>query len=147
MPVHEHSNYIDASPRDVHAWLADPTHAPHWMPSMQEVRNLQGKGRGRSYDWTYRMGGIPLKGHSEVVEDEPGRRMTVRSSGAVDSEWAYRFEDERGGCRLTLRVSYDVPHNVLGKLAEPLVTRRNERELHLALDNVKDLVEAQVTGG
>jgi hypothetical protein len=52
------------------------------------------------------------------------------------------LEPHGDGTTLTIDVDYTIPIPVLGKLAEKLVLKRNERELELALENVKDTLES-----
>ncbi len=42
---------------------------------------------------------------------------------------------------MKLDIEYTIPIPVLGKLAEKLVLRRNEREADLAMANIKDKFE------
>jgi uncharacterized alkaline shock family protein YloU len=44
---------------------------------------------------------------------------------------------------MSVVVEYEVPVPVLGKLAEAAVRKQNEKELELALSNVKAHVEAR----
>jgi len=43
---------------------------------------------------------------------------------------------------LTLEVDYSVPIPVLGKLAERIALRRNERDFENGLQNVKEMLES-----
>lgn len=63
----------------------------------------------------------------------------------ISSNFAYAVEPHEDGSVLTLEVEYSVPIPVLGKLAEHIVLRRNEREFQIGLENVKDTLEAEAS--
>jgi hypothetical protein len=64
-----------------------------------------------------------------------------QSKGGIVSTWTYSFEPHDGGTKMELVIEYTIPVPVLGKLAEKLVLRRNEREADLAMENIKDKME------
>jgi len=130
---------IDAPVEDVFAYLRDPMSNVEWLPGMMEVTEVSGQGVGARFRWVYKMAGILLKGESTVLEFVPNERFVSQSKGAIASTWTWDFASENGGSRVDLAVDYTVP--VLGKLAENLVARQNERELDVALANIKARVE------
>jgi hypothetical protein len=67
----------------------------------------------------------------------------VRSKGGIVSTWTWTFEECECdvGTELTLVVDYTVPVPVLGRLAEALILRQNEREADLAMANLKGRLE------
>ena len=60
----------------------------------------------------------------------------------VSSTFGYCVEPHDDGTELTLEIEYSVPIPLVGRLAEHVLVRRNAREFQLALDNVKELMEA-----
>lgn len=68
-------------------------------------------------------------------------KIVDKSGGELQSEFAYTLEPSKAGTRLSLKVSYTVPTPLLGRVAEALIVKRNEREFDMALENLKDLVE------
>jgi hypothetical protein len=54
----------------------------------------------------------------------------------------WNLEPADGGTRLTVEAEYRVPVPVLGRLAEALVVKMNEREGELILANLKARMEA-----
>jgi hypothetical protein len=60
----------------------------------------------------------------------------------VSSTFGYCVEPHDEGTELTLEIDYSVPIHLGGRLAEHILVRRNAREFQLALDNVKELMEA-----
>jgi uncharacterized protein YndB with AHSA1/START domain len=132
---------INGSVDRVFAYVDDPDTSTQWLPSMVEVRDISGSGAGQRHAWTYKMAGFSLDGESTTVEYVPNERRVVKSKGGVESLWTFIFTPHEGGTKLDLTVEYTVPLPVLGKLAEKLVVRRNEREVSLAAQNIKDHCE------
>jgi uncharacterized membrane protein len=117
---------------------------PEIWPAFEEVTNLQRLPDGtQSYDWTYKMAGVRLKGHSETAVVEECRRTVSRSAGGINAVITWTFEPlSANATRVTSQTDYTVPIPVIGKLAESLVHRMNEREAELTLVNLKALMEA-----
>ena len=138
----ERSSTINASVEKVFAYISDPTNLPEWLPSLTDARDITGEGVGQRWGWTYKMIGLSLKGESEVTEHIPNQRHVHKSTGGILSTWTYTFNPEAGGTRLNLVVEYTIPVPVLGKVAERLVLRQNEREADLAMANIKERLES-----
>lgn len=134
---------IRATAEQVFAYLADPENDPLWVPSLMEVRNISGSGSELRYEWTYKMVGFKLDGETRTVEHVPSERLVVTTHGGVDSKWTYELTPTGDGTRFDLSVEYEIPLPVLGKLAEKLVARANEREVEVAIQNAKDQCEAR----
>ena len=100
-----------------------------------------GKRVGRHFGWTYKMTGLRFEGESTVTEYISNERLAVQTKGGIASTRTWSFEAHDGGTKLNLAVEYTVPVPVLGKLAEPLVHRQNEREADLAMANIKGRME------
>jgi carbon monoxide dehydrogenase subunit G len=133
---------INAPPEKVFAYLEDPMNVPEWLPGMIEARNITGSGVGQRFEWTYKMLGIQFKGETEVTEVIQNQRSVEKSKAGIESIWVYTYEPHEGGTKLSMDIDYKVPVPVLGKLAEKLVLKTNEREAELALENIKTIVEA-----
>jgi uncharacterized membrane protein len=137
----EKSVTIKAPVEKVFDYTDDPNSVPEWLPSLIETRDVTGSGVGMRYRWTYKMVGVRLEGESEVTEHIPSKRRVIQTKGGAVSTWVYTFEPHDGGTKLTLNIEYTIPVPVLGKLAEKLVLKRNEREAEMALVNIKDKME------
>ncbi len=132
---------INAPVEKVFAYITDSTNEREFVPSITDIRNIQGEGVGKTYDWTYKMVGIPLKGKSKVVEYKPNERYVSKSSGGVVSTWTWIFSSEAGGTQINLVIEYTIPVPVLGKFAERLVLRQTEREADMAMVTIKDRLQ------
>jgi len=138
----KNSIVVHAPLEKVFAFVDEPSALPEWIPSMMAVENVIGTGAGQQYEWTYKMAGLLLPGQGVVVEHASHERTVHQNIGMIDAQVAFSVEPHDDGAELTLEVEYSIPIPVLGRLAERMVTRRNEREFQLALDNAKELLEA-----
>ena len=137
----EKSATIDAPLERVFAYLKDPMSNLEWLPGMMEVTKVSGEGVGARFRWVYKMAGLALEGESTALEFVPNKRFVTESKSGIVSTWNWDFAPNDGGTRIDLTVDYVVPIPVLGKLAEALVVKQNERVLDTALENIRSRME------
>jgi hypothetical protein len=87
------------------------------------------------------MAGVLLKGETTVTEHLPNERIVSQGKGGVTSTWIFSFKTQDGGTMMELDIEYTIPIPVLGKIAEKIVLKRNEREADLAMSNIKEKME------
>lgn len=138
----ERSNTINAPVGKVFSYITNPVNELEWLPSLTDVRDVTGQGVGQRWGWSYKMLGLSFKGKTEVVEYISNERYVYKTSGGIVSTWAYALKPEGAGTRLNLSVEYTIPVPVLGKVAEKLVLRQNEREADFAVANIKARLES-----
>jgi carbon monoxide dehydrogenase subunit G len=136
----ERSFPVQAPPEQVFTFLADHANDPQWLPGMVDSRNFVGEGVGYRWEWTFKMAGIPFDGVGQVVEHDPYRRHVVETQGGVLSTWAWTLEPEGEGTRISLRMEYTVPVAAVGKLAEKLLLRQNEKAADEGLVNLQRIL-------
>lgn len=139
----ERSVTINAPVDNVFSYLSGPGNLLEWVPSITDVLDVSGYGVGQKFGWTYKMMGMSFQGESEVTEHVINQRIVMKSSEGILSIWTWTFEPVAGGTRLNLVVEYTIPMPVLGKVAERLVQRQNEREADLAMVNLKERMEGR----
>ncbi len=137
----ERSITINAPVEKVFDYVDDPVTQLEWLPSMMEVKDVSGSGVGKHFTWKYKMAGILLKGETTTTEHIPNERIVTQGKGGATSTWIFNFETHDGGTMLELTIEYTIPIPVLGKLAEKIVLKRNEREADLAMANIKEKME------
>ncbi len=142
MATWKNSIVIDAAADKVFAYVDDPMNYPTWLPNMVEVRNVIGTGAGQQYEWTFKMGGLLHRGQTVIVEYVPNTSASHQIIGNINALWDYDVEPQEQETVLTIGVDYSVPIPVLGRLAEHIVVRELGRQFDVALQNVKDVMEA-----
>ena len=142
----EHSVEIQRPIEDVWAYVSDVANNPVWQGPIQEVRHPAG---------------APLEVGSEIVEvasflgkrfeitlvltqHDPMKGSAVRSSsGPVDLEGTYSFEQVEGGTRFTAKG--EVEAHGFFRVAEPVFARIARREWASSCAVLKELLEAETT--
>lgn len=133
---------VDAPVEKVYDYLVDYKNQPDWIPSSVEVWDASEPGVGQTFKWKYKMAGLLIEGESTVTELVHNKRMRFQTKGAVASEWLLLVEAKNGGAEVELNIEYTIPVPVLGKVAEKIVLKRNEREADLAMENIKVTLES-----
>jgi uncharacterized membrane protein len=134
---------INAPVEKVFSYWQEPTNLPEIWPSMVEVKNVkQLVNGGYSFQYVYKMAGMRLKGTSEDIEYVLNQRTVNKSQGGVQATQTFTYQPEAGGTKLIWEIEYTVPVPLLGKLAEAVIVKMNERESELVLSNLKARMEA-----
>lgn len=134
---------INAPVEKVFAYISEPANQVEIWPSLVEVRDVeQLPGGGYRHSWVYKMAGVPMTGSTRTTEFVPNRRFVEVTEGGVASKITWSFEPEDGGTRLVVDSEYTVPVPVLGRMAEALIVKMNQREAELIMANLKARMEA-----
>ena len=133
---------INAPVEKVFTYVTEPTNLPEFWPSMIEVRDVRRlPNGGPAFHWVYKMAGLRFEGDSETTEFVANQHQVTRSESGIPNTFVWNYRAENGGTRLDLEVEYTVPIPVLGKLAEAVIVKANEREADTMLANLKDRME------
>ena len=134
---------IQAPPEKVFAYLNDPSKGPGFWPSLTAVKDVEPLvSGGHRWRYVYKMAGLNFEGSNETAEFVPNRRLVVRSQGGIEATVTWTLDPQDGGTVVGLNADYKVPIPVLGKLAEAVIAKMNEREGEVLLENLKTLLEA-----
>lgn len=133
---------IKAPVQRVYDFMAQPKNLPSIWPNMVSVSNIVERIPGAfDFDWVYKMAGLHFKGHAKVQEALPGKLQRVQNDG-IPSTFRWSYEGLNGqNTRLTLAVEYEIPGAIVGKIAETLLAKLNERDADVMLANLKDVME------
>ena len=132
---------IKAPVEKVYSYIDDPRNSPEWVTNMIEVSDVTGSGVGKHFNWVWKMAGIKLNGESTNTEYVPNKRIALKTKGGIEATWDFKFESQKNVTTLDVDVDYTVPVPVLGKLAEKLILKRNDRDLEMAVMNIKERLE------
>ena len=141
MPTINNSINISAPVDKVFAYVTDPMNLPEWFVGMTGVTDVSGSGVGQQSRWTYSMIGIPFSGESELTEYVLNQRSVSKQEGGITSIITWTFAPHEGGTKLDMHIDYTIPVPVLGKLAEKVVFKRNQREAQMSMENIKGTME------
>jgi uncharacterized membrane protein len=135
---------IGAPPERVFEALLDIEQAPAWMTNLEEVRNITGRARGDSFEWTFRMAGLAFRGKTVFTALEPNKHLREEGSGDLTNAWDWRLTPAGDGAtRVQVGIEYTVPGGSLigAALNKLFVERQNEHDLRQSLENLKKRLE------
>ena len=105
--------HVDAKPEEVMSFFLDSTATPKGM-SMEAVHESPDV-VGNSYEWTFKMLGIPRKGVTIYTDYVPGESIAYQNFGAMEGPSTVTVERDNGGSMVT--------HEMDSRLAVPLISR------------------------
>lgn len=133
---------INAPIEKVFSYVRVKTNLPDIWPSMVEAKEVQSlPNGGDSFRWVYKMAGMNFEGTSEDVDYIANQRIVSKTKGGIGSTITWTFQPEAGGTKVTFNAEYTVPIPLLGKLAEAIIVKQNNKEAELLLANLKAKME------
>lgn len=143
MVKQENSISINAPIEKVFSYISDRNNLPEIWPSLVEITNNKSLPNGGcTNNWKYKMAGMSFSGMTEDTEYVNNQRIVSQTTGGIDSAQTWTFQPEGNGTKVTFGVEYTIPVPVLGKLAEMVIVKMNEREGKSILENLKAVMES-----
>ncbi len=129
---------------EVFAYMNDISRWAEWNPGLIEASAPEGPPHaGTRVREVFKFLGRRIESTFEIVEYEPNRKVTFRTvAGPIPMTGTQTYEVIDGATKLT--VSGEGEAGGFFKLAEPVVAQMVRRQNQTGLDNLKDLLEAQV---
>ncbi len=134
---------INAPVEKVFAYMNDPHHLPEIWPSMVEIKDVKSNPKG-GYDfgWVYKMAGMKFDGASVATENILNQRIGTQSKKGIESKFVWVFtETANNDTKLTVDIEYNIPIPLIGKIAEAIILKENDREADTLLANLKNKME------
>lgn len=128
--VFEREQVIDAPLAQVFPFFAQPENlgriTPDWMGfEILQIDNLPMQA-GTSMEYRIRLGPLPQRWRTVIVEYEPGRRFVDVQARGPYRWWRHEhtFAEHDGRTVMRDRIEYQLPLGPLGRLAQPVVARQ-----------------------
>jgi uncharacterized protein YndB with AHSA1/START domain len=144
----ENSTQINRPVEEVFAFVVDAENLPLWAGPVTEARQTSDGsiGVGTTQVQSAQFLGRKMETTQEVTEYEPNKKFSTKStSGPLPLEIHYTFESVGGGTKITLEGNLEA--GGFFKLAEPIVGRMLNRQTASDAQTLKELLEAQASGG
>jgi fatty-acyl-CoA synthase len=145
----EETIYIDAPCEAVWDLITDPDTYTSILTGITrfEVEGPKQRGLGARYAMRMAVGSAEVGGLVEVVEFDSPRDMAWTNVTGLDHRvrWRLRERDD-GTTRVTFRLSYQSPGNVLGTVADYVSAPMVDRNLRESLENLKAEIEGDGMG-
>jgi len=140
---------IEAPPAAVFDMIADPARSPEWQTLLVEMGDIAGRpgGIGSSFVGFYRVAGRKLAGRFIVTAAERPRTFQVNGTTTGGwARWTTMIEPDGPASRVSVKLEYELPGEIVGSLFGLLTGNRIEREFRRTYDNLKRLIETGVAG-
>ena len=145
MVTNEKAITINRPVEEVFAYISDLQNGPKWQTGLLEVRRITEGPPGLSTQFTSvrKFMGRRMESGIEFTAYEPNKKIAFISiSGSSPFEQSFLFESTVDGTRLTTRLELQTA-GLMG-LAEPLIASGVKREMDVAFDELKKMLEGQV---
>lgn len=117
----------------------DPANFPRYVPNVQEVADVRrSDGRiGDSFRVIYKVLGVTFDEKFTVSDYERPNRVKSSFSGGMTGTFAWNFEPQGQGSKVTIDVNYELAGGPLGKAVDSLMLQRvNEKTIEDTLQNL-----------
>ncbi|MFC1873691.1 SRPBCC family protein [Chloroflexota bacterium] len=124
---------------EVFSYVSKPSNLLEFWPSLLEIEDVQPLlTGGYSAQWVYKMAGMRFEGKAEYTQIIPNQWFIIETRGGIRSKIAWTFRSiDYNTTRVTLTIDYQVPIPILGKLAEPIITKWNDEEADLMMTHLQ----------
>lgn len=119
--------HVDAKPERVMSFFVDWTATPAGM-TMKPVYESPDV-VGSSYEWTFKMLGIPRHGVSVCTEYVPGERIAFRDLGAMEGTSSVTIEPDNGGSKVTYEMDSHLSVPLIGRFLDPMLKKGWEKNV------------------
>jgi carbon monoxide dehydrogenase subunit G len=133
--------FVKASQEDVFAYLADHANDSEWLPGLEDARNFTGEGTNYRWEVTYKMAGVPFNVTGQVTEHTPPERHVVETRSGMVSTWDWTLKPEGDGTQVSLLMEYTIPVAAVGKIAEKILLKQNEKAADEGMANLQRILE------
>ncbi len=137
---------IDRPVKEVFNYASNPTYWYQWYAGLSEPENLKGKGEvGTTVEMKYALLGMNLPISLEVIENSSegnSRFWNGQITGALNSKQSWTYNAEGTGTEVKFNMEYELPGNVLGKVANKLIVKKlMDNSAEQTMKNLKDICE------
>jgi carbon monoxide dehydrogenase subunit G len=119
--------HTEATPERVISFFLDSTATPPGM-TMEAVYESPDV-VGNSYEWTFKMLGIPRKGVTVYTDYAPGESLTSRNFGAMEGTSTVTVEPEDGGSKVTFDMDASLPVPLISRFLDPMLRKAMEQNM------------------
>lgn len=144
----EKSIIVDCPLEEVYGYASNPALWHQWYVGLSEPKSISGEGgAGTRAEFIYTMVGMRLPITVEVAENKKsglGYSWKAKVSGSMESRQHWTYFPEGRSTKISYAEVYDVPSNVLRKMADKLIIRKLlDNAMDQAFKNLKNACEAK----
>ena len=121
------STHVEAKPEQVMSFFLDPTANPPGMT--MDVVCESPDVVGSSYEWTFKMFGMPRKGVTVYTDYVPAERLTSRNFGAMEGTSTVTVEPDNGGSKVTFEMDSHLAVPLISRFLDPMLRKGWEKNI------------------
>jgi uncharacterized membrane protein len=135
---------ISSEPKRILDYISDVNNHPAFLGPLKSVSKLSGDPQkpGTTWDWTFVMAGVEFTGRAETVAFDSGKRYSFKTTTGIQSTFTYSCEPGKGGTKVTIDVTYEVPKTLAAKMQQSVVEKLNDAEGARAVENLKAILDS-----
>ncbi len=140
----EISQQIEAPPREVIDYIADPSNRPAYFSNVKSISDVQGDPTsvGTSWKWTFSALGLDFEGRGRCVKHEPGKAYSFTTEGGIKSTFLFEAAPVGTGTNLCVRLEYEIPERAVSVLpVDDIALKMRQAEAEKMLQNLKTILE------
>jgi uncharacterized membrane protein len=137
------STTINSDPARIIDYIADVANHPAFLGPLKSVGKVTGDSKkpGTAWDWTFIMAGVEFTGRAETVAFEAGKKFSFKTTTGIKSTFVYSCELDRGGSKVSIDVTYEVPQTLAAKMQTSVIEKWNDAEGARAIENLKAILD------
>lgn len=145
MPTFEHTIDVAAPADRVFEFMTDTSNWLRTHPGLSDLDVIESTDDGTRMEATYRMLGVAnhLQLTQRVVEPDVESVISIESPG-LEGEMNYRFSEADGVTTVVESADYEFGDSLRDRIIEPVGKRYNERQFRHGLENMRELMEAEL---
>jgi uncharacterized membrane protein len=114
-----------------------------WSPDLQQSTPTSSGplGMGATAHQVRLVNGKPTESDAQITEFVPNSKVSFTSTGSMNASGTYSFTSSDGGTQVELAM--EVKPEGIGRLAEPIISRKIKQSMGEDLARLKQLLETQ----
>ena len=127
-------------------FLSEPKNLTEIWSNLVEIKNIKRPkvGNNVQYDWVYKMAGMRLDGKSEITDFVLYERLVTKSRKGSTNTTTWNFNKVEHDTELQLKIEYEIPASLHGKVDEKTIVEENEHEVDAMLENLRRHIELEL---
>jgi uncharacterized membrane protein len=140
----EKSLEIKAKPQEVFNYIKDFEKMTQWNSDFKSVKITSSKkeGIGVTAHILTKLSGKEMELDMETIEWVDNKQLSWKSAEPMESTGGFTLEPTDAGTKLIMKMDYELPYSVLGKLLDKIkISKEMEEDITKSLEKLKNILE------
>lgn len=127
---------------EVFDFISNPLNWPLFVTGLEDIRSpSKSLRKGDTFEWCFKVKGIGIKGKGRVIEVINNKKIILQMQRFLPLREVFTFQGFEDKTTLSIEVGYERPGKILNFLFKATIELLNMRQLHIILNNIKDILE------